>query len=135
MSRSHFQFECEGIRVEISGDERFVEKMYRQIMRDIDAARPDDESIQSRRPRAQTPHDQVVWLVRAGEMMRRIYMTETRNLQDSPVTRLLDAERIGTLYADKETFERLFPDIQRREETLWAELTDEGRRRIGRTDQ
>ena len=136
MSRSHFQFECEGIEVEISGDWRYVEKMYRRIMRDIDAARPREESIQSQGPegpRTKTPSDHVVWIVRFDPMMRRIYMTESKDMQASAVTRRLDPERIGTLYVEKETFKELFPHIHQREETLWAELTEEGRRRISQS--
>ncbi len=133
-SHSEFRFECEGIEVEIRGSREFVETMYRQIMRDIDRARPADESIQPDPPASSSspapPDEHVVWVVSRDEMIQRVYMTEAANVEASPLGRALDAERIGTLYTDAEGFEGLLPRVADREETLWAKLTEAGRRRI-----
>lgn len=106
-SRSHFQFECDGVRVEITGSWEFVERMYRRVMRDIDRARPTSESIQ--KPSQSDPRDHVVWIIRCTEMMRRIYMAETIDFEQSPFTRSLDPERVGTLYIGKKRSPGCFP--------------------------
>jgi hypothetical protein len=131
-SESRFHFECEGIEIEITGDRAFVEKMYRQIMRDLDRARPSDESIQSdsSAPREGPYSNRVVWVISCSEMLQRVYMTEASNIEDSPLGRALDPERIGSLYIDREAFTDLLPDVADREATLWAQLTEAGRRRI-----
>jgi hypothetical protein len=131
-SESRFHFECEGIEVEITGDRAFVEKMYRQIMRDLDRARPSEESIQSDDPdEPEGPYsNRVVWVISCSEMLQRVYMTEAANIEASPLSRALDPEGIGSLYIERDTFADLLPDVADREATLWAQLTEAGRRRI-----
>ena len=42
---THFQFSLAAIDLEISGDRAFVERMYRLIMQDIEAARTGEISV------------------------------------------------------------------------------------------
>lgn len=127
-SRSHFKFECDGVSVEITGTWRFVEQMYRRVMRDIDRARPPEESIQS--PKQSPPRDHVVWIIRSSDMMRRIYMADSDDFDRTAIDRAIDPERVGTLYIGKRAFDELLPEVSKREETLWAELTEAGRKKI-----
>lgn len=131
-SRSHFKFECDGVEVEITGSWTFVERMYRQIMRDIDRARPAEESIQTPDPSSSSEH--LVWVISCSDMMWRVYMTESIDFAGSPLGRSLDPDAIGTLYIDKASLPKLLPQVADREETLWAKLTEAGRRRIAGAD-
>jgi hypothetical protein len=128
--RMRFRFECEGIEVELVGDDPFVERMYRRLMRDIDAARgsdasPDDlaaDGGQSDDPR----EGNVVWLIRCSDMMRRVYMIDPMHFQNSMLEGCLDASRIASLYVDRDAMETFLPDIVDQHRTLWAELTETG---------
>lgn len=125
-SQSQFQFESNDVRIEIEGERSFVEEAYRRVMRDVDAAREGDAD-----PRAREPaRDEVVWIIRCTPMMRRIYMAESLDLEESPVADVLDVDHLGTAYLDAESFDVLLPTLRDRDDTLWAELTEAGRRRI-----
>lgn len=126
-SKSHFSFERGGVRVSITGDWAFVQRMYREILRDVDAARPGETSPAEALDHV---HDHVVWIIRCSEMIRRIYMADASDFSSSPLRRALDPTALGTLYIDRDAFEGLLPDIADREETLWAKLTDAGRRQM-----
>ncbi|MFB6375134.1 MAG: hypothetical protein ABEN55_18895, partial [Bradymonadaceae bacterium] len=116
-SRSQFRFKCDGVEVEITGSWEFVEQMYRQIMRDIDRARPPKDSIQNNDPSA-SQRNRLVWVISFSDMMRRVYMTEPGEIRNSLLGRALDPDKIGTLHIDKESLSELLPRVADREETL-----------------
>lgn len=131
-SRSHFELERGGVRIELTGSWSFLQKMYRRIMRDVDRAAPkasDDSASTSR-----TPHDHVVWIIRCSDMMRRIYMAEGRHFAESPLHETLDPDVIGTLYTSKQAFQDLLPTVAAGETTIWAKLTEAGREELSNAE-
>jgi hypothetical protein len=150
---THFQFSLAAIDLEISGERAFVEKMYRIIMQDIEAARalpaPDAKSTAKtaspadmgatisshgqKRPKTVSPDSQVVWVHRCSEMMHKIYMSSPEELSRAPLMRVLDPKHIAVLFADEEVVDVILPKVEKGH-TLWAELTAKGRKRIQNND-
>jgi len=127
-SRSHFELERGGVRIELTGSWSFIEHLYRRVMRDVE--RSDLERSRDSGSVRSTPLDRAFWIIRCSDMMRRIYMAELRDLEESPLSEVLDAESLGTLYIEKSAFEELLPNIAEGESTLWARLTELGRREL-----
>lgn len=137
--RTRFRFECEGIEVELAGDDAFVERMYRRLMRDIDAARgpdaPDASDPGEAEPAPDDPREgHVVWLIRCDDMMRRVYMIDPMHFRDSILDRCLDDGGIDSLYIERDTMKEFLPDIVDQHRTLWAELTETGHDKIADSD-
>lgn len=149
---THFQFSLAAIDLEISGDRAFVEKMYRIIMQDIEAARTQPVSATSapgpanppdlgatipshgqKRAKAIAQDAQVVWVHRCSEMMHKIYMSSPDELARAPLMRVLDPKHIGVLFADEDVVDAILPKVEKGH-TLWAELTAKGRKRIQNSD-
>ena len=135
---TRFHFVLSGVELEIAGDRGFVEAMYKQIMQDIEEAR---QAVASgRRPQgAEAPASpkrraraiggrKVVWIHRTSEMMHKIYMSSPDEISAAPVLRNFDTSRIAAIYAEKELVRLVVRDDPG--QTLWAELTEAGRRKI-----
>lgn len=127
---THFRFNLHGLDVEISGDIRFVDQMYREVMSDIQSFRTSIEAAahSDRSPHAE-PAETPIWIHRCSEMMRKIYMTNAQTMRQTMLAPLLDLTLLRTIYIDKSVFDAFRP-VLADESTLWAELTDEGRRTI-----
>lgn len=122
-----FQFDFRGVQVEIAGDRRFVDQMYQELMRDIEAARL---GASEREDELKLPDDEgLVWVHRCSEMMRKIYMATADDIGFTLLSNTLDARQLSSIYVDKRVFDRFMPKIAN-ERTLWAELTEEGKRTI-----
>ncbi|QDG53987.1 hypothetical protein FIV42_25575 [Persicimonas caeni] len=122
-----FQFNFRGVQVEISGERRFVDEMYQELMRDIEAARL---GASERKDELKLPDDEgLVWVHRCSSMMRKIYMATTDDIGFTLLSNALDARQLSSIYVDKQVFDRFMPNIAK-DRTLWAELTEEGRRTI-----
>lgn len=133
---THFQFSLSGIELEISGERSFVEKFYRRIMKDIEASRswaPTDSKAAPKsedpRPRSNATEEPVIWVHRCNEMMHKIYMSSPGEVSKATILRAVDTDFVSVVFADDELVERVLPSIERGH-TLWAELTEAGRRRI-----
>ncbi len=138
-----FRFECEGIEVELEGDNQFVERMYRKLMRDIDTARrsaePSDESQSTDDAPPSSDTDAplqrgVVWLIRCSDMMRRVYMLDPIHFQRSALDNCLDSDRVASLYVDRDTMKAHLSDIVDQHRTLWARLTETGHDQLAASD-
>lgn len=124
-----FQFNFRGVQVEISGERRFVDEMYQELMRDIEAARL---GASERKDEFRLPDDEgLVWVHRCSDMMRKIYMATTDDIGFTLLSNSLDARRLNSIYVDKHIFDQFMPNVAK-ERTLWAELTEEGKRTINR---
>ncbi len=148
---THFQFSLGNIELEISGEREFVERMYRMIMRDIESSRGTDEefretirttqkltgvqpeskedtkkAILDTHGRGERP---VVWVHRCGDMMHKIYMSSPQEMAKAEILRIFDTDWLGVVFANDDAINRVLPAVDRGQ-TLWAELTPEGRRRI-----
>lgn len=144
---THFQLNVNGISLELSGEREFVQQMYQQIMRDLEVARDrmiarqseliaDDRSatavkrrIKARKTPIPEQDNQVIWLHRCNDMVHKIYMASADDIRASPLFGLLDPSAIGTLYVRDPLLARALPRFERGQ-TLWAELTAAGRRKI-----
>ncbi len=62
-------------------------------------------------------------------MVHKIYMASVDDIQASPLFELLDPASIATLYVRDPLLARALPKFERGQ-TLWAELTAAGRRKI-----
>ncbi len=123
-----FQFNFRGVEVEISGDRTFVEEMYQEVMRDIEAARRgvrDDDTDEI----AIAADESLVWVHRCSDMMRKIYMATPDDLGFTLLSNSLNPAELSCVYVDKRVFDRFLPNVSD-DHTLWAELTEEGRRKI-----
>jgi len=132
----HFQLNLNGIQLEISGERSFVQHMYREVMRDLEEARR--RALEAKRrsgnkkkrvQRRSNPEANVVWLHRVSDMVHKIYMASHNDLDDSPLFDVLDRSALGTLYVEDNLLPRALPRFARGQ-TLWAELTSVGRRKI-----
>lgn len=127
---THFRFNLHGLEVEISGNIRFVDQMYREVMSDIQSMRTAMETAaQSTSSPQAAPAETPIWIHRCSEMMRKIYMTNAQTMRQTMLAPLLDLTVLRTIYIDKSVFDAFLPALAD-ENTLWAELTDEGRRTI-----
>jgi hypothetical protein len=127
-----FQFNFRGIEVEIAGDRRYVDTMYQDLMGDIEAAR---RAAAERNEVLEVPDEEsVVWVHRCSEMMRKIYMVTSDDLNLTALSNALDPKAIGMLYVDKYVFDDLLPNIAN-DRTLWAELTEKGREKINNSTE
>lgn len=124
---SRFEFNCHGVRVEIAGERRYVEQMYQALMADIEVAR--QAAGQQKQAEDLGLDDQIVWVQRCTDMMRKIYMASPDDLAVTPLARALDLELLDTVYIDKPVFDQLLTRLAN-ERTLWAELTEAGREKI-----
>jgi len=133
----HFQLNLNGIQLEISGERSFVQHMYREVMRDLEEARRRALEAKRRGPRGkkkrvsrrERPEPNVIWLHRVSDMVHKIYMASHSDLDDSPLFDVLDRSVLGTLYVEDNLLPRALPRFARGQ-TLWAELTSVGRRKI-----
>jgi hypothetical protein len=133
---THFQFSLAAIQLEISGERQFVERMYRTIMRDIEEARNlpagsmGGKDEQSPKRAKLSPIDrQVVWVHRCSEMMHKIYMSSPEEIARAYVLRAFDPTQLAVVYANDECIDMILPKVEKGH-TLWAELTEKGRKRI-----
>ena len=143
---TRFKLSLNGISLEISGERSFVEEMYREIMRDIEEARErlsrgersglapgaQAERLAQSKPRApalQKPLEHVVWIHRCAPLVHKIYMASPSDLERSKLFGFLAPRRLSTLYMEDALLSRLLPKFDRGQ-TLWAELTREGRAKI-----
>lgn len=148
---TRFQLSLHGISLELSGERDFVEEMYREIMRDIEVARArmlagqpsglqqaivsEEPTLQldmpreSPRPKGPPVQEQVIWLHRCSELVHKIYMTSASDLARVMPLRHVNKERIATLYVEDKLLSKLMPQFDRGQ-TLWAELTRAGRKKI-----
>lgn len=127
-----FQFSFRGVDIEISGESAFVDEFYRELMRDIQAARECLESSAEDPPDPKAMLNETpIWVHRCSDMMRKVYMTNADTMEQTILTHLLNFPHLRTLYINKQVFDSLLPTLTR-EYTLWAELTEEGRRTIQR---
>ncbi|WP_133622040.1 hypothetical protein [Bradymonas sediminis] len=127
-----FEFSFHGINIELSGESKFVDTLYRELMRDIEAARQtldkEEEQAEVKASAASIEHTPV-WVHRCSEMMRKVYMSNVSEMKRSPVGKTLDYQAVRTFYTDDKAFRAFFPKLADNR-TMWAELTDEGQRTI-----
>ena len=122
-----FQFNFRGVQVEISGERHFVDETYHELMRDIEAAR---RGAEQRRGELELPVDgAMVWVHRCSDMMRKIYMASCENSALSLLDNAIDVDHLENIYVEKRLFDAVMPLVAK-DGTLWAELTEEGRRTI-----
>jgi hypothetical protein len=101
-----------------------------------------DASTQQPAPSArietpQTPATQdadVVWLIRNGPLMQRIFMSDVSVIEASPVGHLLRGDALHTLVGTSEAFDRVFAEVASESSTVWGKLTDAGKQRMDQTD-
>lgn len=124
-----FQFDCEGIQVDISGERAFVDEMYRRLMRDIETVRQkaadrradDDEGA---------PAPELFVLQRCGELMRTIYLVTADDLVGIGPLSPIDLAQLETVYVEKSLFDQ-FSREDSSIETLWSQLTEAGMEKLG----
>ena len=71
----------------------------------------------------------VVWVHRCGEMMHKIYMSSPKEIARAQILRSLDTNLLNVVFAEEDLIALILPAVERGH-TLWAELTEAGRRRI-----
>lgn len=129
---THFRFDFGGVRLELSGEREFVQEMYKEVMRDVESAR---ESLKEEKGGAgqtgkEAPKKKPsIWLYRASDLIRKIYMISREDVQSSVLGQTLDASELSGVFIDKEIFSEFFPGMDSGH-TLWAEFTAEGRELI-----
>lgn len=131
---TQFQFRLGGIELEISGDRDFVERMYGRVMRDIEAARRSLATEAAQQEAEGARDKQILWVHRCSPMMHKIYMSSPAELDRSLLMRQFETTEVNIVFADKDVFERVLPSVEKGA-TLWAELTEQGRRRIAEASE
>ncbi len=147
---THFQFSLAAIDLEISGERAFVERMYRLIMQDIEAARtgkltppvPPPKKAEpvmdmgatipshgQKRSKTVAPDSQVVWVHRCSDMMHKIYMSSPEELSRASLLKVIDPSALAVVFAAEDVVDVMLPKVEQGH-TLWAELTAAGRKKI-----
>lgn len=139
--RTKFRFDFGGITLELTGDREFVQEMYQCVMEDVQEARLRANQQPEQRgqgKRAVSPGGKLkesqalprsVWVHRADNLMRKIYMVSESDVARSWLAQILDETYISSVFVDKPIFEQVFPELDGGK-TLWAEFTSEGRKRL-----
>lgn len=150
--QTRFQLSVSGISLELHGEREFVEEMYREIMGALEEARarnargeasmfsapsreakPGAQLVKpgqkkapaSRRARA----DHVIWVHRCTPLVNKIYMANPPELAKIKMLSIFELAHMATLYVEDGLLSTLLPQFDRGQ-TLWAELTVAGRRKI-----
>lgn len=134
---TQFRFDFGGVKLVLSGDREFVERMYQKVMQDVQVAR---ERVKARPASASSStsaqEKQIlerkkpsIWVHRCGDMMRKIYMATREDVGRSPLGQILDPSAFEKLYMDRDVFPHFFPELEGGY-TLWAEFTTVGRQKI-----
>ncbi len=76
----------------------------------------------------------VVWLVRCGELMQRIFMARSSDIDRTIVGDVLREEALHSLYVPSSLFDDAFPDMASSTSTVWGQLTDAGRLEMDASD-
>ena len=129
-----FRFDFGGIKLEVSGDREFVERIYRQVMEDVEEARRRNRAEELDSPRkldGDEEDKEALWVHRCDDMMRKIYMVSRDDLTLKMLNRVVNPRALENIYVEKQAFEKLFPDLENGY-TLWAEFTSTGRERIAK---
>ncbi len=154
---TRFKLTLHGIGLELEGERDFVEEMYRNIMNDIEVARArqragqpsglestsqrehahsgasstdrTQEFVRSKHAPRDYAADRVIWLHRCSELVHKIYMTNTKDLAKVNPFRALNQAHVRTVYVQDKLLSSIMPQYDRGQ-TLWAELTRAGRKRI-----
>lgn len=133
---THFHFDFGGITLELSGERAFVEKMYKQVMRDVAEARSGALTPSKSEAKAGgggrgwmqagPSKRRSVWVHRCSDLMRKIYMATPTDVSGSILGTCIDSEPVGVIYIDKSAFSGVFPEMDDGQ-TLWAEFTAAGK--------
>jgi hypothetical protein len=154
-----FQLNLNGILLEIEGERSFVEAMYREVIKDIEEARrrqlnpapaQPQQAAAAPQPRAVSgtgisvtnpqgnpkvpagrarAQQGVVWIHRCNELVHKIYMSSPQDLRTHSAFDILNPDKIGILYIEDPLISQLLPRFESGQ-TLWAELTPAGRKKI-----
>jgi len=76
----------------------------------------------------------VVWLVRCGELMQRIFMARSSDIDQTIVGDVLREEALHSLYVPSSLFDEAFPKMASSTSTVWGQLTDAGRIEMDASD-
>lgn len=130
--KTRFHFNFGGIKLELAGDRKFVERMYQQVMRDVQTSR--NRATQKGRlgaPQKKEGSEKKpsVWVHRCGDMMRKIYMASENDVEKSALGKVIDVTVLENLYLNRDVFPDFFPDMEGGY-TLWAEFTTVGRQKL-----
>jgi hypothetical protein len=71
----------------------------------------------------------VVWIHRCNDLVHKIYMANHNDLRTHEVFGLIRPEQLGILYIEDPLLNQLLPRFEMGQ-TLWAELTPAGRKKI-----
>jgi hypothetical protein len=71
----------------------------------------------------------VVWIHRCNELVHKIYMGSPQDLRTHPIFDIINPERVGILYIEDPLINQVLPRFESGQ-TLWAELTPAGRKKI-----
>lgn len=125
------RFNCAGVKLELSGNRTFVERMYRQIVADVEAAR---RRVRTRGAES-SPHGgpTSTWIHRCGDLMRKIYMGSGVDVRRSMLGGVIDAREVENIYVEDADFLDVFEQFD--DETLWAEFTSVGRQLLGELEE
>lgn len=130
---TRFHFDFGGIELELKGEKEFVKSMYKEVLRDVERARAAvEEAAQEQKPSEKgksIPREHTLWIHRASDMMRKIYVVAQSEFDGSPLGECLDSNSVKSVFIEKTVFPDFFPDLDKGQ-TLWAEFTQEGREKI-----
>lgn len=76
----------------------------------------------------------VVWLVRCGELMQRIFMARSSDIDQTIIGDVLREEALHSLYVPSSLFDEAFPNMASSTSTVWGQLTDAGRIEMDASD-
>jgi hypothetical protein len=144
---TRFQLTFNGISLELHGEKEFVEEMYREVMADLEEARARNargqmpstapaSASQAKPPatagakkKVERPLEHVIWLHRCTPLVNKIYMASPSDVRKTKRLSAFVPEQIATLYVEGKLLTDVMPQFDRGQ-TLWAELTTAGRKKI-----
>lgn len=149
---TRFRLNLPQFSIEISGEKTFVEELYRKVQADLlpllenpgkaaqihaQSSSPSVASMAQSGGRggppaideSNVPRMDYTWIYSCTTHYNKVYVVENRVINHSIFGRYIDARRVRRIYIDRDKT-RLFKELSSGTNTLWAEITPEGRKMI-----
>lgn len=131
---TRFKLDLPGFELEIAGEQRFVEDLYRQISQELIPlvlpAQRDENGLEDTAV-IRAPHLGYTWVYGVTDFYSKVYAVSDAELASGLLGAYLKPSRLRRIYVARDHND-LFTQLAGEQKTLWAEFTPAGRERFQR---